>query len=88
MVLRSRILESERQKQASAEAALRKSMIGSGDRSEKIRTYNYPQDRVTDHRIGLTKHNLNAVMAGQIEDIIDALRAYDQAEQLKAQANT
>jgi peptide chain release factor 1 len=87
MVLRSRILESERQKQASAEAALRKSMIGSGDRSEKIRTYNYPQDRVTDHRIGLTKHNLNAVMAGQIEDIIDALRAYDQAEQLKAQGN-
>jgi peptide chain release factor 1 len=85
-VLRSRILEHEREKQMAAEAANRKSQVGSGDRSEKIRTYNFPQDRVTDHRIGLTKHNLPAVMDGQIDDIVDALRAHDQAEALKAQA--
>ncbi len=85
-VLRSRILENERAKQASAEAAARKSLVGSGDRSEKIRTYNFPQDRVTDHRIGLTKHNLPAIMDGAIDDIIEALRSYAQAEQLKIQA--
>jgi peptide chain release factor 1 len=85
-VLRSRILESERERQAAVEAAARKSQVGSGDRSEKIRTYNFPQDRVTDHRIGLTKHNLPAIMDGQLDDIIDALRAHDQAEALKSQA--
>jgi len=85
-VLRSKILESEREKQAAAEAASRKLQVGSGDRSEKIRTYNFPQDRVTDHRIGLTKHNLPAIMDGGLEDIVEALRAFDQAEQLKAQA--
>jgi peptide chain release factor 1 len=84
-ILRSRILESEREKQAQIEAASRKSQVGSGDRSEKIRTYNFPQDRVTDHRIGLTKHNLPAIMDGALEDIIDALRANAQAEALKAQ---
>ena len=85
-VLRSRILEAERERQMASEAASRKSQVGSGDRSEKIRTYNFPQDRVTDHRIGLTKHNLPAIMDGALEDIIEALRAHDQAEQLKAQA--
>ncbi|MDQ3334061.1 MAG: peptide chain release factor 1 [Myxococcota bacterium] len=85
-ILRSRILEAERERQMQAEAASRKSQVGSGDRSEKIRTYNFPQDRVTDHRIGLTKHNLPAIMDGSLEDIIDALRAHSQAEQLKAQA--
>ncbi|HEY5933049.1 MAG TPA: peptide chain release factor 1 [Kofleriaceae bacterium] len=85
-ILRSKILEAEREKQAAVEAAARKSQVGSGDRSEKIRTYNFPQDRVTDHRIGLTKHNLPAIMDGNIEDIIEALRAHDQAELLKAQA--
>jgi peptide chain release factor 1 len=85
-ILRSRILESEREKQMAVEAANRKSQVGSGDRSEKIRTYNFPQDRVTDHRIGLTKHNLPAIMDGQIDDIVEALRAHDQAEALKAQA--
>jgi peptide chain release factor 1 len=85
-MLRSKILDAEREKQAQAEAASRKSQVGSGDRSEKIRTYNFPQDRVTDHRIGLTKHNLPSIMEGQIDDIIEALRAHDQAEALKAQA--
>jgi peptide chain release factor 1 len=77
----------EAEKQRQAESATRKAQVGSGDRSEKIRTYNFPQDRVTDHRIGLTKHNLPAVMDGDLGDIIEALRAYDQAEQLKAQAS-
>jgi peptide chain release factor 1 len=86
-VLASRILEAEKAKQAAAEAASRKDQVGSGDRSEKIRTYNFPQDRVTDHRIGLTKHNLPAIMDGAIEDIVDALRAHHQAELLKQQAN-
>jgi len=85
-VLRSRMLEAERERVMAAESAQRKAQVGSGDRSEKIRTYNFPQDRVTDHRIGLTKHNLPAIMDGSLEDIIDALRAHDQAEQLRAQA--
>jgi peptide chain release factor 1 len=85
-ILRSKILEAEREKQMQAEAASRKSQVGSGDRSEKIRTYNFPQDRVTDHRIGLTKHNLPAIMEGNIDDIVEALRAHDQAAALKAQA--
>ncbi|MBC7974473.1 MAG: peptide chain release factor 1 [Myxococcales bacterium] len=85
-ILRSRILEAERERQMASEAANRKSQVGSGDRSEKIRTYNFPQDRVTDHRIGLTKHNLPAIMDGNLDDIIEALRAHDQAELLKAQA--
>jgi peptide chain release factor 1 len=85
-VLRAKILEAEQEKQAAATSAQRKSMVGSGDRSEKIRTYNFPQDRLTDHRISLTKHNLPSIMDGSLEDIIEALRAYDQAEQLKAQA--
>jgi peptide chain release factor 1 len=85
-VLRSRIREAERERQMASEAANRKSQVGSGDRSEKIRTYNFPQDRVTDHRIGLTKHNLPAIMDGNLDDIVDALRAHDQAEALKAQA--
>ena len=82
-ILRSRILEAERERQLASEAAARKSQVGSGDRSEKIRTYNFPQDRVTDHRISLTKHNLPAIMDGGLDDIIEALRAYEQAERLK-----
>ena len=85
-ILRSRILEARIEAQHQAESAQRKTMVGSGDRSEKIRTYNFPQDRITDHRIGLTKHNLPAVMDGGLDDIIEALRAFDQAEQLKIQA--
>ncbi|MBK7538474.1 MAG: peptide chain release factor 1 [Myxococcales bacterium] len=85
-ILRSRLLEAEQARQAAAESADRKAQVGSGDRSEKIRTYNFPQDRLTDHRIGLTKHNLPAVMDGAVDDIVEALRANDQAEALKAQA--
>ncbi|MBA2541926.1 MAG: peptide chain release factor 1, partial [Deltaproteobacteria bacterium] len=82
-MLRSKILEAEQAKQSQAEAAARKSLVGSGDRSEKIRTYNFPQDRVTDHRINLSKHNLPNIMDGAIDDIVDALRANHQAELLK-----
>jgi peptide chain release factor 1 len=82
-VLRSRLLDRQRAKAAEVESALRRSMIGSGDRSEKIRTYNFPQDRLTDHRIGLDLHNLPGVMDGDIEKLIDALSSSYQAEQLR-----
>ena len=82
-VLRSRLLEMEREKQDAATAAARKSQIGSGDRSERIRTYNFPQGRVTDHRIGLTLYKIDAIMDGALEEIIDALVTADQAEKLK-----
>jgi peptide chain release factor 1 len=85
-VMRSRLYERELEKQQAAIGAERKSMVGSGDRSEKIRTYNFPQNRVTDHRIGLTLHQLNLVMEGRMEEIINALVTYYQAEKLKEQA--
>jgi peptide chain release factor 1 len=85
-VLRSRLYEIELDKQQAAIGAERKNMVGSGDRSEKIRTYNFPQNRVTDHRIGLTIHQLNLVMEGKLEDIVNALVTYYQAEKLKEQA--
>jgi len=81
-ILRSKLLDIEQEKQASAERDARRAQVKSGDRSEKIRTYNFPQDRITDHRIGLTKHNLPKVMDGDIQDIIDALRTFYQAESL------
>jgi peptide chain release factor 1 len=81
-VLRSRLYEMELQKVESARAAERKSQVSSGDRSAKIRTYNYPQSRVTDHRIGLTLYNLEAVMNGELETVIDALRVASNAEKL------
>jgi peptide chain release factor 1 len=81
-MLRTKMLDAELQKQAAARAAARKTQVGSGDRSEKIRTYNFPQDRVTDHRIGLTRHDIPGFMSGEIDDVIDALRAYDEAERL------
>jgi peptide chain release factor 1 len=85
-VLRSRLYELELQKQQEKIGAERKSMVGSGDRSEKIRTYNFPQNRVTDHRIGLTLHQLDLVMDGRLEPITDALISYYQAEKLKQQS--
>ena len=82
-VLRSRIYEIELQKHNDAIASQRKTMVGSGDRSDKIRTYNYPQSRVTDHRIGLTVYNLPSVMDGGIGDFIEQLRIAENAERLK-----
>ena len=84
-ILRTKLLDIEREKQESAEREARRLQVKSGDRSEKIRTYNFPQDRVTDHRIGLTRHNLQKFMDGDIQDVIDALRAHHQAEALKGE---
>jgi peptide chain release factor 1 len=81
-VLRSRLLDLEIQRQREADSAARRSMVGSGDRSDKVRTYNFPQDRVTDHRIHKTVHNLPAVMAGDLDEMIDALIMADQADRL------
>jgi peptide chain release factor 1 len=84
-MLRARLYEAEQEKIRSERDALRKGHVGSGDRSEKIRTYNFPQDRLTDHRIGYTRHNLPAVMVGELEDVISALRTFFRAEALKQQ---
>jgi peptide chain release factor 1 len=81
-VLRSRLLDLEIQRQREADSATRRLMVGSGDRSDKVRTYNFPQDRVTDHRIHKTVHNLPAVMAGDLDELIDALIMADQADRL------
>lgn len=83
-ILRSRILESEREKQNAAIAGERKSQVGTGDRSERIRTYNYPQGRVTDHRIGLTLYKIDRILDGDIDEIIDALATAVTAEKMKA----
>jgi peptide chain release factor 1 len=85
-VLRARLQELEEQKQHDALASERKSMVGSGDRSEKIRTYNFKENRVSDHRIGLTIHQLDLVMEGNLDPFIEALIAHFQAEKLKAEA--
>jgi peptide chain release factor 1 len=79
-ILSARILETERRRQREQEAATRKSLVGTGDRSERIRTYNFPQGRITDHRINLTLHKLDQVMEGKLDEIIDALTAADQAD--------
>ena len=81
-VLRSRIYEAERERQAKERSANRKEQVGSGDRSERIRTYNFPQSRVTDHRINLTSYRLDGVMLGELDEFIDALIADDQARKL------
>ena len=85
-ILRSRILEAEREKQNSEIAGERKAQVGTGDRSERIRTYNYPQGRVSDHRIGLTLYKLEAILNGDLDELIDALITADTAEKLKADA--
>ena len=83
-VLRARLYEVELERQNAELGAQRRSQIGSGDRAEKIRTYNYPQDRITDHRIGLTVHNIPAVMAGEVDALVEGLAAAERAERLKA----
>jgi len=84
-VLRARLLDTELRKQEEEVVKQRRSQVGTGDRSEKIRTYNFPQDRVTDHRIGLTLHNLDKVLEGNFDQLIDALATDDQAKQLQEQ---
>jgi len=83
-VLRSRLLEKYQQEQHGEMDAQRRGMIGSGDRSERIRTYNFPQGRVSDHRINLTLHKLDQILLGNLDELIDALVTTDQAEKLKA----
>ena len=85
-ILRARLYEREREAKAAARSGLRRSQVGTGDRSERIRTYNVPQGRVTDHRIGLSLHKLDRVLAGELDEIIDALTAEAQAELLAAEA--
>src|SRR5690606_22557743 len=87
-VLRSRIYEMELQKKLAADAELRKTMVSSGDRSAKIRTYNYPQGRVTDHRINLTLYNLPDVLNGDVGELIESLKLAENAEKLKAGAQS
>jgi peptide chain release factor 1 len=87
-VLRARLYEMEQQKQADALAKERRSQVGSGDRSEKIRTYNFPQNRVTDHRIGLTVHQLSEVMDGKLQPFVDGLVTHYQAEMMKQESVT
>jgi peptide chain release factor 1 len=82
-MLRAKLYEIEQERIRNERDNMRKGQVGSGDRSEKIRTYNFPQDRLTDHRIGLTRHNLPAIMAGDIEDMVAACRTHFQAEQLR-----
>ena len=82
-VLRSRLLELEQKRQNEALTAERRTMVGSGERSEKVRTYNFPQNRVTDHRINLTLHKLSSVMEGDLEPLVSALRTHRQAELLR-----
>jgi peptide chain release factor 1 len=84
-VLRSRLLEREIQRQQDEQAAARKCQVGSGDRSERIRTYNFPQNRLTDHRINLTIYSLDRVMDGELDCVLDALVAHAQAERLRAE---
>ena len=87
-VLRSRLYEMELAKRQEADSAKRKSMVSSGDRSAKIRTYNYPQGRVTDHRIGLTLYDLQNIINGDIQKIIDELMLAENTEKLKAAGET
>ncbi len=84
-VLRARLLDMAQRSQRESIASERRSQVGSGERAEKIRTYNFPQDRVTDHRLGLTLHNLNRILEGDFDHLIDALATDDEAKQLLEQ---
>ena len=81
-IVAARIVERERQQRQEKEAATRRSLIGSGDRSERIRTYNFPQGRVTDHRINLTLYKIDRIMDGELDELLQGLAAEHQAEQL------
>jgi peptide chain release factor 1 len=83
-ILRARLYEIEQRKQAEELGATRRAQVGSGDRSEKIRTYNFPQNRITDHRIGLTLYRLPVVLEGDLDEFIDALATQEQADNLQA----
>jgi peptide chain release factor 1 len=85
-MLRAKLYEIELEKQRSARDAARKSQVGTGDRSEKIRTYNFPQDRLTDHRVNYTRHNLPAVMDGDVQDVVEACRTFFAAAALREAA--
>jgi peptide chain release factor 1 len=82
-MLRAKLFQMEQDRIRSERDSLRKGQVGTGDRSEKIRTYNFPQDRLTDHRIGYTRHNLPALFAGDLDDVIAACRTHYQAEALR-----
>ena len=84
-VLRARLLDREQSKQREEIESNRRSQVGSGDRAEKVRTYNFPQDRMTDHRIGYTRHSLPQLLDGDMDDIIDALDEAEQSRLLEAQ---
>jgi peptide chain release factor 1 len=84
-VLRARLLDLEQRKQESQITQDRRAQVGTGERSEKIRTYNFPQDRITDHRIGLTMHNLPRLLSGELDELIDAISTHQQAKQLETQ---
>ncbi|MEG0578796.1 MAG: peptide chain release factor-like protein, partial [Niameybacter sp.] len=86
-VLRARLYDMEQARQHAEMAAEKKSQVGTGDRSERIRTYNFPQGRVTDHRVGLTLHRLDSILDGDIEEIVDTLTTVDQTEKLKLVTN-
>ena len=86
-LLKARLLDMQRKEQMAEAAAARKTMIGSGDRSQRIRTYNFPQGRVTDHRIGLTLYQLSGIMEGRLETLIEALRRRAQLEKLANNAD-
>ena len=86
-ILKAKLLDMERRRQEAEYAADRKSQVGTGDRSEKIRTYNYPQSRVTDHRIGMSVKNLSSVIDGDLEPFSQALQAHEQQELLAAEGH-
>jgi peptide chain release factor 1 len=86
-MLRAKLYEMEQERVSSERDAARKSQVGTGERSEKIRTYNFPQDRVTDHRISKSRHNLPAYMDGDIQDMLDGCRTFFTAEQLKTHSS-
>lgn len=86
-ILKSRLLEREMMERAKEEGAMRLAQVGSGDRSAKIRTYNFPQGRITDHRINLTSHNMEATFGGNLDEFTNALSAAERADKLAAEAS-